>query len=83
MSGILWTQDMEDELAACKRAGLSHTKTAKRLGISRGAVSGKIWRQQNPKVQKLGLRVKEDCWERKLFEPYSVRKARLAAEGRV
>lgn len=41
---IVWPADRQDALDRARKAGLTYRATAKSLGVSIGAVSGRIWR---------------------------------------
>lgn len=76
-----WTPQMEADLKRYRAEGLSYTAIARRMGLTRGAVSGKIWRGEQPASEK-ERRDPEAAWDHKLFELWAERKARLAGERR-
>jgi len=86
---MIWTSDLTEALVAHKRAGLSHAKIAVKMGLTKNMVCGKLNRlgmvgsAKRPYKPPPAPRRPIDSWDIKLFEPYGVRKARLAAEGRV
>jgi len=86
---MIWTVALTQELIAHKNAGLSHSKIARKMGLTRNMVCGKLNRlglvgaSGRPYKRPYSPRPLCDSWDVKLFEPYGVRKARLAAEGRV
>lgn len=86
----MWTEERTAMLKALKKDGLSYRAIGLKLGVTRNAVSGKLNRLglsspcKTPYKMRRGPdRVPRDSWDRLLFEPYGVRKARLATEGRV
>ena len=78
MTRILWTPEMEATLRKCKAQHMSHSAIARHMGMTRSAISGKLWRGTNPKLKQLAVsKIPEISWDRKLFEPWAVRKARF------
>lgn len=88
MKGAIWTPELTQALIAHRKAGMTHGQIAKKMQITRNMVTGKLHRlgmcgKTRRAYLKGSVRPIMDDWDRKLFEPYGVRKARLAAEGRV
>lgn len=63
--------------------GLSVADTALELGLTKGALSGIMTRSRQSRARSERMRaprVDDNSWDRRLFEPYQDRKARLARE---
>jgi len=88
-----WTPELTARVIQMKRDGLSGRQMAKRLGMSRSAIVGKLFRMglctgQNTKDPDYMDKVRasrrviggRNDWDAVLFEPYAVRKARLREE---
>ena len=86
-----WTDERTDRLMAMRRQGMAMLDMARALadGCTANMVSAKLSRMegraQQTKRHKPSRRVYTEndngqCWDAKLFEPYHIRKQRLAAE---
>lgn len=87
---MIWTDERTALLKAYKKEGLSHAEIAHKLGVTRNTVCGKLNRLglvgpcKTPYKARRGPdKVPRSSWDHVVFESWSDRKARLAAEGRV
>ncbi len=90
---MTWTPERTALLLDMRARGLAISAMAKRLGpeVTRSAVSGKLSRLEGrakryesqtrykPKPRKYTAHITGD-WDQQTFEPYAVRKERLAVE---
>lgn len=65
-----------DEIVRLHGEGLRPSQIVERTGAKRNAVAGIVYRLRRPETSS------PDDWERRLFEPWSRRKARLAKKRR-
>lgn len=76
-----WTEKETSDLQRLIQEGMSYTKIGEKLGISRSAVSGKVFRMKNPEQPtRPSLKKAEISWDRRVFETWGERKRRLARE---
>lgn len=84
---MTWTQEDTYTLLSLRGEGLTFAEIARRMGVTRSKVAGKLWRlgecnQIGTEYRARIERKRIDPWEDRLFEPWSARKARLANERR-
>lgn len=83
---MIWTPDVISRAVSLKARGLSHAQVARKLGTTRNAVIGKLWRIDGrvTRGEGMGRPVGSFCdtWDVKVFESYADRKTRLANEAR-
>lgn len=74
-----WTDERLAELARLRALGLGALRIARRMGTTKSAVHGKLYRQANvaPKADPAGRH--ERSWEDRLTERWADRKQRRAA----
>lgn len=85
-----WTQKQIEELARMYPTGMHYREIGKIIGKSRGAIAGRVNRMAMNGVSVTDTRHKSKPrkyskidrgdWDAKTFEPYAVRKVRLAME---
>lgn len=86
-----WTEERTEEVERLWKMGLTADEVAERMGLTRNAVCGKLNRMGLMGRMHHRIRVRTNrskytgsthglSWDEKLFEPYSVRKARLERE---
>jgi hypothetical protein len=90
----IWTDDLTTQVLNDRAAGLSHNEIARRHGLTKNKVSGKLWRIDGRKrpphsnkgrplkseTQMVANKSPRDSVDRMVFEPYSEFKARRQRE---
>lgn len=89
---MTWTPERTALLLEMRARGLTHDVIARELGVTRSAVSGKCDRIDGYRRRDSGYRTdyrvarhkltsrSSKSWDEKMFEPYAIRKQRLAQE---
>jgi len=88
---MIWTQEKVDELIRLHAQGLPYRVIGKALGTNQSAISGKVsrlnlngyGRDDRPRHRTTPRKYKtieRGDWDFKTFEPYAIRKQRLAKE---
>lgn len=77
----IWTEDLTGRVADLWNAGRSMGQISALTGVSRNAIAGKLNRM-GLMGDIAGRNDINSYWEKRTFEPYSERKARLAREAR-
>lgn len=75
-----------DIVIALVKSGLSYVEAGRRVGVTKGAVAGLVYRWRHPWVPKKrdwSVDRRADDWSVVLVEPWAERKARLAKERTV
>lgn len=73
---------LHDQILALRAKGLTKKRIAQTLGVTIGVVNGITYRHDNPPPAPAGGDRGPSDWDRKTFETWSERKARLAKERR-
>lgn len=82
---MTWTDERTAALANMRQQGLSVGTMARKLGLSRGSIAGKLSRLEGRSGNDRRFKGRETYhlrgdWDNKTFEPYTAFKARKQAE---